>query len=73
MDGEETPYLRADYVLRALPLPAGEHTVEWRFRAPAWGMTEGVTLVCSLLILAGALAALIFAILRHERRPKTEA
>ena len=25
------------------------------------------------LILAGALAALIFAILRHERRPKTEA
>ena len=73
VDGEETPYLRADYVLRALPLPAGEHTVEWRFRAPAWGMTEGVTLVCSLLILAGALAALIFAILRHERRPKTEA
>ena len=73
VDGEETPYLRADYVLRALPLPAGEHTVEWRFRAPAWGVTEGVTLVCSLLILAGALAALIFAILRHERRPKTEA
>ena len=73
VDGEETPYLRADYVLRALPLPAGEHTVEWRFRAPAWGATEGITLVCSLLILAGALAALIFAILRHERRPKTEA
>ena len=39
VDGEETPYLRADYVLRALPLPAGEHTVEWRFRAPAWGVT----------------------------------
>lgn len=73
VDGNEVPYLRADYVLRGLPLPAGEHTVEWRFRAPAWRAAEAVTLVCSLVILAGALAALILAILRHERRPKTQA
>ncbi len=73
VDGVETPYLRADYILRALPLPAGEHTVEWRFRAPAWRAAEAVTLVCSLVILAGALAALIYAILSYERREKTQA
>lgn len=73
VDGQQVPYLRADYVLRALPLPAGEHTVEWRFRAPAWRAVEAVTLICSLAVLTGALAALIYAILRHERRPKTQA
>ena len=59
IDGTEAPYFRADYVLRGMVLPAGVHTVEWRFRAPGWGWTEGVTLAASLVILAGALAALL--------------
>lgn len=57
IDGEEAPYLRADYVLRAMQLPAGTHTVEWRFRAPAWTAVEGVTLAASILILLGTVAA----------------
>ena len=59
VDGEPAPAFRADYVLRAMRLPAGRHTVEWRFRAPRWEAVEGVTLACSLLILLGAAAALI--------------
>ncbi len=57
LDGEPAPYYRADYVLRAMTLPAGEHTVEWRFRAPAFGNISAVTLVCSVAILLGALAS----------------
>ena len=56
VDGVETPYFRADYLLRAIELPAGTHTVEWRFRAPRWGLTEAVTGLCSaaiLLLVAG--------------------
>ena len=60
VDGEETPYFRADYVLRAMVLPAGTHTVEWRFRAPGWTAVEGVTLAASLAILLGAVAALVY-------------
>ena len=60
VDGEETPYFRADYVLRAMALPAGTHTVEWRFRAPGWTAVEGVTLAASLAILLGAVAALVY-------------
>ena len=59
IDGEEHPYFRADYVLRGMELPAGEHTIEWRFRAPKWGLVSGITLVASLLVLLAALAAVV--------------
>ena len=60
VDGAEAPYFRADYILRAALLPAGRHTVEWRFRAPMWGMSEGITLVCSLLIFIALITTIIY-------------
>ncbi|MCH5334958.1 MAG: hypothetical protein J1D86_04025 [Alistipes sp.] len=70
VDGREAPYIRADYILRAMELPAGSHIVEWRFRSPSWRAVEGVTLVCSLAVLAAAAAALIF--IWRRRRSETE-
>ena len=66
VDGKETPCFRADYVLRAMELPAGEHVVEWRFRAPGWSAVETVTGVCSALILLGTLAAILFALRKKK-------
>lgn len=71
VDGKEAPYFRADYVLRAMELPAGEHVVEWRFRAPGWNAVETVTGVCSALILLGTLAAILFA-LRKKKSTRHE-
>ncbi len=51
LDGAPTDYFRADYILRAMTVPAGRHTIEWRFRAPHFAAVEGVTLACSLAIL----------------------
>ena len=51
LDGEPCDSFRADYLLRAMALPEGQHTVEWRFKAPNWSLTEAITLICSILII----------------------
>ncbi len=68
VDGEEAPYFRVDYLLRGMELPAGRHTVEWRFRAPKWEMAEGITLASSVAILAACAALIIAAVWREARR-----
>lgn len=70
VDGREVPYFRADYILRAMELPAGSHTVEWRFRAPHWRAVEAITLLSSLAILLGTAATLIVWSIRRLRHEK---
>ena len=62
LDGKPCDAFRADYLLRAMVLPEGEHTVEWRFKAPNWGLAEAITLICSILII---FALVIPAILKY--------
>ena len=60
LDGEPYDSFRADYLLRAMVLPEGQHSVEWRFRAPNWGIAEAVTLICSILIIFALAITLIY-------------
>ena len=71
VDGVEAPYFRADYILRAMSLPEGEHVVEWKFRAPKWNAVEGITAAFSAVILLG-LAVLIFIAIRRVFRKDGE-
>jgi hypothetical protein len=62
VNGRQTPVLQGDYILRAVPLPEGRHTVELRFRPQdfRWGLTV------SLLSLA-AIAALLIVTRRSDK------
>ena len=64
---EPAPCCRVDYILRGMELPAGHHTVEWRFAAPAWSTASLITALFSALILAAAAALAIVTITRRYR------
>ncbi len=70
IDGEEAPYFRADYVLRAMELPAGEHTVEFRFRAPNYPLISGITLGFSWIIVVGLIGAAALMIISKQKEKK---
>ena len=58
IDGKEAPIFRANYVLRAMLLPAGSHKVEMKFEPKSYFAGEKVALGSSsliLLLLAGAI------------------
>ena len=60
IDGKEVDSFRADYLLRAMVLPEGEHIVEWRFRAPNWNLVSTITLICSILIIFALVTSIIY-------------
>ncbi|MGH3144601.1 MAG: YfhO family protein, partial [Rubrobacter sp.] len=51
IDGERVPLYRADHLLRAIPIPAGEHTVELRYesRSLQAGMIISLATILALL------------------------
>lgn len=51
IDGKEAPILRANYVLRAMEMPAGKHTVHMEFRPQSIATTEAIANICKIALL----------------------
>ncbi|NVO86742.1 YfhO family protein [Hymenobacter terrestris] len=62
LDGKPVPHLRVDYVLRAMPVPAGTHTIEFKFEPTAYALGNTVSLVSSVLLILLLLGAAYYAI-----------
>lgn len=60
VDGKETPIVRADYVLRGLKIPAGQHTIEFKFRPKSYETGNTISGVTSILLLVLAAVGLYF-------------
>jgi hypothetical protein len=56
VDGERVPLYRADHLLRAIPVPAGEHTVELRYESWTLRLGTVLSLLTSLMLVALMLA-----------------
>lgn len=58
IDDKEVPLLRADYILRALEIPAGKHTVEFSFEPKPYVIGNKVTMASSWLLVLLILGSL---------------
>jgi Bacterial membrane protein YfhO len=50
IDGQAAGYLRVDYVLRGMSIPAGEHTIEFRFEPRSYTTGIRISIWSSVLI-----------------------
>jgi hypothetical protein len=66
IDGQEVPIYRVDYVLRALEIPAGRHTIEFTFRPKPYVIGNAITVSASVLLLIVVIGAL-FLELREKK------
>ena len=66
IDGEEVPHGRANYILRAMNVPAGKHVVEFKFDPKSLHTTETIAFIALGLL---ALLAIVTIYLSF-RRPK---
>jgi len=61
IDGKEVTILQADYALRALAIPAGNHSIEFKFEPKAYYTGNTVTMASSWLIILVLLGSLGYA------------
>jgi len=51
IDGKETPIMKADYVLRAIKIPAGNHKIDFKFHPDSFYKGDRIALICCILLI----------------------
>ena len=67
IDGKEVPIACANYILRALQVPAGSHTIEFRFDPQSIKTTEMIAYAGLALLVIGTFAGLGTVFLRKRK------
>ena len=72
IDGQEHPILRANYLLRAAMVPAGQHEIVMRYEPKIWKVGGMISLASSLVILLGLVGTLLFSLKKRKNQEKAQ-
>jgi LPXTG-motif cell wall-anchored protein len=65
INGEEAPYFRANYLLRAMNLKAGNYKIEFKFEPASYSTGNILALISSILLLV---AIVLYFVLKRKKK-----
>lgn len=68
IDGKPAAHFRADYILRAMKVPAGKHKIEFKFEPNAYFTGEKISLASSLLIILLAMGGIYYSFFYKKQK-----
>lgn len=71
IDNKKVPYCKANYVLRALPLPAGVHKVSFIFEPSSYYNGQKYVYIANIILWLSIIASIVYFI-RNNNQPKTK-
>lgn len=71
VDGKLTPYFRTNYVLRGMIIPAGDHTIEWKFEPSVYYTGEKIGYVFNILLIVIVIGGLGLVAYRQFHKKET--
>jgi uncharacterized membrane protein YfhO len=60
IDGKEIRHMRVNYILRGMPIPAGNHTIEFKFDPEVVKTGSSIALASSIMLGVLLLAGLFY-------------
>lgn len=71
IDGKKAEYVRVNYVLRGLAIPAGEHTIEFRFEPRSVIVGDKITMWASLVFYLALIGWLVMEYRAYSKKTTT--
>lgn len=68
IDGKKATYFRADYALRAMEIPSGKHSIEFKFEPQVVKTGSTIALISSILMLLLLIGGIYFKLPNPQRR-----
>ena len=66
VDGAEHPLLRANYLLRAALIPAGNHQIVMEYSPKIWKVGNTIQLISSLILILGLITAIVLSFRKKQ-------
>jgi hypothetical protein len=68
IDGQKVDYVKTDYVLRGMFVPAGDHEIEFRFEPKSYTTGRMITIIANTVVYLAIIMAIILYV-RKKRKP----